>query len=115
MENEDSSKLLKNYKFYNLRKYLQLDTYEYIPIKISVEVEDPVMGKKVKELVGELEKTRSPEQYYYNKREIDEDAYFSEGYGLTMNEEQKKQRDDFLEREDVEGFEKLLRNEKLYP
>ena len=32
--------------FNRLLKYLQLDTYEYIPIKISIEVEDPVIGKK---------------------------------------------------------------------
>ena len=37
-----------------------------------------------------LKKTRAPEQFYLNKKEMDEDAYFAEGYGLTMNEEQKK-------------------------
>ena len=46
---------------------------------------------------------------------MDEDAYFAEGYGLTMNEEQKKQSDDFFLGEDVEGLERLLRKEKLYP
>ena len=102
-------------RFQELKKYLQLNTDEYIPMKISVEVEDPVIGKKVKELVEALEKTRAPEQFYYNKKEIDEDAYFAEGYGLTMNEEQKKQRDDFFWGEDVEGLERLLRKEKLYP
>ena len=75
--------------FYELRRYIQLDTYEYIPIKISVEVEDPVIGRKVKELVKALEKTRAPEQFYYNKKEMDEDAYFAEGYGLRLNEKQK--------------------------
>ena len=117
---EDStSRLLKeeknSIKFHNLRKYLQLDTDEYIPMKIYVEVEDPVIGKKVCELIRALEKTRAPEQFYLNKKEVDEDAYFAEGYGLTMNEEQKKQRDDFLDGEDVEGLEELLRKEKLYP
>ena len=102
-------------KFYNLRKYLQLDTYEYIPMKISVEVEDPVIGKKVRELVKALEKTRAPEQFYLNKKEMDEDAYFAEGYGLTMNEEQKRQSDDFFDGEDVEALEELLIKEKLYP
>ena len=102
-------------KFDTLRKYLQLNTDEYIPIKISVEVEDPVIGKKVRELVRALEKTRAPEQFYLNKKEMDEDAYFAEGYGLTMNEEQKKQRDDFFWGEDVEGLKELLRKEKLYP
>ena len=77
-------------EFHELRKYLQLDTYEYIPMKIYVEVEDPVIGKKVKELVEALEKTKAPEQFYLNKKELDENAYFAEGYGLTMNEEQKK-------------------------
>ena len=115
MEKEDSSKLLNSYHFHNLRKYLQLDTYEYIPIKIYVEVEDPVIGRKVRELVQALEKTRAPEQFYLNKKELDEDAYFAEGYGLTMNEEQKKQRDDFFLGEDVEGLKELLRKEKLYP
>ena len=32
--------------FHNLRKYIQLDTDEYIRIKISVEVEDYILGKK---------------------------------------------------------------------
>ena len=102
-------------EFHNLRKYLQLNTDEYIPMKISVEVEDPVIGKKVKELVRALEKTRAPEQFYFFKQEVDEDAYFAEGYGLTMNEEQKKQRDDFFCGEDVKRLEELLKKEKLYP
>ena len=84
-------------------------------MKIYVEVEDPVIGKKVKELVEALEKTRAPEQFYLHKKEVDEDAYFAEGYGLTMNEEQVKQRDDFFWGEDVEGLEKRLREKKLYP
>ena len=102
-------------RFHNLRKYIQLDTDEYIPMKIYVEVEDAVIGRKVKELVEALEKTRAPEQFYLNKKEIDEDAYFAEGYGLTMNEEQKKKLDNFLEKQDVERLEKLLREKKLYP
>ena len=32
-----------------------------------------------------------------------------------MNEEQKKQRDDFFSGEDVEDRERRLRKEKLYP
>ena len=104
---------LNSYHFHNLRKYLQLDTDEYIPMKIYVEVEDPAIGKKVKELVEALEKTRAPEQFYLNKKELD--AYFAEGYGLTMNEEQEKQRDDFFWGEDVEGLKELLIKEKLYP
>ena len=117
MENQEEEKQdkLKSYHFCNLRKYIQLDTDEYIAMKISVEVEDPVVGRKVKKLVEALEKTRAPEQFFLHKKEIDEDAYFAEGYGLTMNEEQKKQRDDFFWGEDVEGLERLLRNEKLYP
>ena len=83
-------------RFHNLRKYIQLDTDEYIPMKIYVEVEDPIIGKKVKELVEALEKTRAPEQFYLHKKEADEDAYFAEGYGLTMNEEQKKKFNDFF-------------------
>ena len=114
-QEEESEDKYKSYIFHELRKYLQLDTYEYIPMKISVEVEDPVIGKKVKELVEALEKTRAPEQFYLNKKEADEDAYFAEGYGLTMNEEQKKQRDDFFWGEDVEGLKERLRKEKLYP
>ena len=102
-------------RFHELRKYLQLDTDEYITMKIYVEVEDPVIGKKVKELVEALEKTRAPEQFYLHKKEVDEDAYFAEGYGLTMNEEQKKQRDDFFWGKDVEGLKELLIKEKLYP
>ena len=102
-------------RFHELRKYIQLDTDEYIPMKIYVEVEDPVIGKKVRELVEALEKTRAPEQFYLNKKEMDEYAYFAEGYGLTMNEEQKRQSDDFFDGEDVEGLEELLIKEKLFP
>ena len=102
-------------RFHELRKYIQLDTDEYIPMKIYVEVEDPVIGKKVRELVEALEKTRAPEQFYLNKKEMDEYAYFAEGYGLTMNEEQKRQSDDFFDGEDVEGLKELLRKENLYP
>ena len=102
-------------RFHELRKYIQLDTDEYIPMKIYVEVEDPVIGKKVRELVQTLEKTRAPEQFYLNKKEMDEYAYFAEGYDLTMNKEQKRQSDNFFDGEDVEGLEELLRKEKLYP
>ena len=112
---EDPLVKLNSYKFHNLRKYFQLDTDEYIPIKISIEVEDPVIGKKVRELVRALEKTRAPEQFYLNKKEMDEDAYFAEGYDLSINEEQKKRLDNFFWGEDVEGLEELLRKEKLYP
>ena len=102
-------------RFHELRKYIQLDTNEYIAMKIYVEVEDPVIGKKVRELVRALEKTRAPEQFYLNKKEMDEYAYFAEGYDLTMNKEQKRQSDDFFDGEDVEGLEELLRKEKLFP
>ena len=102
-------------RFHELRKYIQLDTDEYIPMKIYVEVEDPVIGRKVCELVEALEKTRAPEQFFLNKKELDEDAYFAEGYNLTMNEKQKKKFKDFFWGEDVEGLERLLKNEKLYP
>ena len=105
----------KSHIFHNLRKYIQLDTDEYIPIKISIEVEDPVIGKKVRELVRALEKTRAPEQFYFNKKEMDEYAYFAEGYGLAMNEEQEKKFEKFFWSEDVKGLKKLLRKEKLYP
>ena len=123
---EDSTSHLSNYikeleeeknslEFYRLKKYLQLDTDEYIPIKIYVEVEDPVIGRKVKELVNALEKTRAPEQFYLNKKELDEDAYFAEGYDLTMNDEQKKKFEDFFNSEDVENLKELLKKENLYP
>ena len=101
--------------FKRLLKYLQLDTDEYIPIKIYVEVEDNVLGRKVRELVRVLERTDAPEQFYLHKREADGYAYFAEGYGLTMNEEQEKKFDKFFWGEDVEGLKKLLRKEKLYP
>lgn len=100
--------------FYDLKRYLKLDTYEYIPIKISIEVED-FIGRKLRELVRALEKTSAPEQFLYNKREIDEYAYFAEGYGLTMNEEQKKKFNDFLDSKDYLSLLKLLIEEKLYP
>ena len=118
-DNYLGSKDVKEYKktmrFHDLRKYFQLDTDEYIPMKIYVEVEDPVIGKKLKELVEALEKTRAPEQFYLHKKEVDEDAYFAEGYGLRMNEEQKKQWKDFYDGEDAESLEKLLIEKKLYP
>ena len=104
-----------SYIFHKLRKYIQLNTDEYIPMKIYVEVEDPILGKKVKELVEALEKTRAPEQFYLHKKEMDEDAYFAEGYRLTMNEEQKNKFYDFFYGEDVEGLKELLRKENLYP
>ena len=102
-------------RFYKLKKYIQLDTDEYIPMKIFVEIEDPVVGKKVRELVEALEKTRAPEQFYLGKKEMDEYAYFAEGYGLTMNEEQKKEFEDFFWGKDVKGLERLLEKENLYP
>ena len=124
-EEDSTSRLLKyiteleedknSIEFHRLRKYIQLDTDEYIPMKIYVEVEDPVIGRKVKELVEALEKTRAPEEFYLNKKELDEDANFAEGYGLTMNEEQEKQRDDFFWGKDVEGLKELLIKEKLLP
>ena len=100
--------------FNRLLKYLQHDTDEYIPIKINIEIEDPVIGKKVRELIQALEKTKAPEQFYLNKREIDYDAYFAEGYGLTMNEEQKKKEKDLFSKKDPEKLKKLLIKEKLY-
>ena len=100
--------------FKRLLKYLQLDTYEYIPIKIYIEVEDPVIRKKVRKLVSFLEKTDAPEQFYLHKREEDTDAYFAEGYGLTMNEEQKKKKEDLFLNHDPEKLKKLLIKEKLY-
>ena len=100
--------------FKRLLKYLQLDTYEYIPIKIYVEVEDNVLGRKVRELVRVLERTDAPEQFYLHKREADGYAYFAEGYGLTMNEEQEKKQDDLYSSNDPEKLKKLLIKEKLY-
>ena len=100
--------------FNRLLKYLQVDTYEYIPIKINIEVEDPVIGRKVRHLIRDLEKTECPEQYYLNKREMDYYAYFAEGYGLTMNEEQEKKKDDLFSKKDPEELKELLIKEKLY-
>ena len=111
MEEEEE---IKDRSFFdNLRKYIQLDTDEYIPMQIYVEVEDPVVGRKVKELVRALEKTRAPEQFCLNKREMDEYAYFAEGYGLTMNEEQEKKFKDFLEKTDEVALEKLLQSNQV--
>ena len=104
----------KVFVFKRLLKYLQLDTYEYIPIKICVEIEDPVVRKKVRKLINYLEKTNAPEQIYLHKREEDTYAYFAEGYGLTMNEEQKKKKEDLFLNHDPEKLKKLLIKEKLY-
>ena len=111
----DAATKMNSEEFHNLRKYIQLDTDEYIPMKIYVEVEDPIIGRKVKELVEELEITGCLVEYYFNKKELDENAYFAKGYRLTMNEEQKKQRNDFFWGQDVEGLKELLIKEKLYP
>ena len=103
------------FRFNKLLKYLQLDTYEYIPIKISIDVEDPVVGKKVRELVRALEMTKLPEQFYLNKREMDYEAYFAEGYyNDTMTEEQKNKKDDLFSDHNPDKLEKLLIKEKLY-
>ena len=103
------------FRFNKLLKYLQLDTYEYIPIKISIDVEDPVIGKKVRELVRALEMTKLPEQFYLNKREMDYEAYFAEGYyNDTMTEEQKNKKDDLFSDHNPDKLEKLLIKEKLY-
>ena len=106
---------LKNIdRFKELLKYLKLDTYEYIPIKIYIEVEDPVIGKKVRELVRALEKTGAPEQFYLNKRELDYHAYFAEGYNIiSMNEEQKKKKDDLFSNDNVEGLKKNFNKGKV--
>ena len=102
-------------RFDDLIRYLKLDTDEYIPMKFYVEVEDPIIGKKLKELVEALEKTIDTEQFYLSKRQIDEDAYFAEGYNLIMNEEQEKKMADFYCEEDVKGLRKLLMEKKLCP
>ena len=84
-------------------------------MKIFVEVEDPVVGKKVKELVAALERTGAPEQFYFHKKEMDEVAYFAEGYGLKMNKEQKMKFKKFFWTADADALENLLIKEKLYP
>lgn len=114
-ETKDLKRFDELKRFYDLRKYLQLDTDEYIPMTISVEVEDPVFGRKVRELVKALEKTRAIEQFTYGKEEMDEIAYFAEGYYLKMNEEQKKKLDDYIDSKDPSVVEDLLHKEKLYP
>ena len=101
-------------RFYDLKKYLKLDTDEYIPIKIFIEIEDPVVGRKVRKLVRALETTRAIEQFQFGKRELDEDAYFAEGYGLQMNKDQRKQFDDFFKNKDVTSLRKNLIRRKLY-
>ena len=111
--NQDLEDYKNSYRFHNLRKYIQINTDEYIPMKIYVEVEDPVIGRKVRELVEALEKTRAPEQFYLHKNEVDEDAYFAEGYGLKLNEEQLRCRNNFLDSENVEEVKEILRKEKI--
>ena len=100
--------------FKRLLRFLQLDTYEYIPIKFYVDVEDPILRKKIKKLIYYLEGTSAPEQIYLHKREVDCSAYFAEGYGLTMNEDQKKKEDELWKDRDPEKLRKLLVKEKLF-
>ena len=104
----------KRERFYYLKNYIQLDTDEYIPMKIYVEVEDPVIGRKVKDLVEALEKKHDIDEFYLYKKE-DVYAFFAEGYNLKMNEEQRKKMEDFYDEKDAEGLERLLREKKLYP
>ena len=112
---EEIKKDKKRERFYDLINYIQLDTDEYIPMKIYVEVEDPVIGRKVKELVEALEKTRAIDEFFFYKKEEDEYAFFAEGYNLKMNEEQRKKMEDFYDEKDAKGLERLLREKKLYP
>ena len=111
--NQELEDYKNSHSFHELRKYIQINTDKYIPIKIYIEVEDPVIGRKVRELVEALEKTRAPEQFYLNKKEMDEDAYFAEGYGLKLNEEQLRCRNNFLDSENVEEVKEILRKEKI--
>ena len=101
--------------FYEYKKLLRLNTDEYIPIKINIEIDDPVIGRKLRELVRILEKTGAPEQYYWGKEELDIEAYFAEGYGLTMNEEQRKRVNDFYDKMDTKELMKILIKEKIHP
>ena len=103
------------HSFFNLKRYLKLNTNEYIPIKFCVEIEDPFIVRKVKKMLKNFEKTEYPEKYLDCKEEMDEFAYFAEGYGLKMNEEQKKKHDDFYKACDVDGLIELLEKENLYP
>lgn len=102
-------------KFYKYKKLLRRNNDEYIPMTTSIEIEDPVIGRKVRELVSILERTKTPEQYYWGKEELDIEAYFAEGYGLTMNEEQRKMLDDFYDKKDGKSVLKLLLKEKIKP
>lgn len=101
--------------FYEYKRLLRLNINEYIPIKITIEIDDPVIGRKLCELVRILETTGAPEQYYWGKEELDIDAYFAEGYGLSMNEEQKKRFNDFYDKMDTKELMKLLIKEKIHP
>lgn len=99
--------------FYKYKKLLRINNDEYIPIKINIEIDDPVTGRKLRELVSILERTGAPEQYYWGKEELDIEAYFAEGYGLTMNKEQRKMLDDFYDKKDGKYVMKLLLKEKI--
>ena len=99
---------VKKKDFDNLLKYLKLNTDEYIPIKINIEVEDSVNGRKVRELVRALENTRAPEQFYLNKRELDRAAYFAEGYNLKLNEDQRREYDKLIWGENIDTLKKLI-------
>ena len=113
MTHSDGEYPEKEFVLKRLLKYLQLDSSEYIPIKINIEV-DSSISKKIKKLINYLEKTNCPEQIYLHKREADCDAYFAEGYGLTMNKDQEKKMRELLDSKDPEKLKKLLIKEKLY-
>ena len=103
-------------RFRHLRKYIQLSTDDYIPMKLYVEVEDNIIGKKVKKLVEALQNHEYLDEFTLNKKELDEDAYFAGQYNdFELSEEARKQRDDFLDKKDEDGLRELLKKEKLYP
>lgn len=95
--------------FNNLLKYLKLRTDEYIPIKINIEVEDSCIAKKVRYLVRALEKTRAPEQFYLNKRELDRTAFFAEGYNLKLDEDQQREYDKLFWGRDIDTLTKIIK------
>ena len=100
---------LKFQEFDNLIKYLKLNTDEYIPIKINIEVENSLFGRKVKYLVNALENTRAPEQFYLNKRELDRKAFFAEGYNLKLDDDQQREYDKLIWGKDLDLLKNLIK------
>ena len=100
-----------NRAFHDLRQYLRPESDNFIPIRFYIEVDDPIYRRKIKEVIEALKTGNSPEEIVMDKNEKDQIAFFAEGYGIKMTEEQEELEDKFMNEEDHIKLEKLLKKE----